>query len=421
MSILKKKYKSEFLKSVFTLAVGSIVAQLLVVIASPFITRLYSPAEIGMYTYFLSSSQIFIAVINGRYDMSIVMEKEEERIFPLIKLSYYICLIFSAIISFTYYIYLSEFSDKYAQYYYMAPLIFILLFSYGIINILTAYNNHYKEYKLISSVYVVRTACQNIGTVVFGFFKMGMFGLFFPYIVGQLVGIKRQAKSLMPHLQEIRNVNKSEMFKVLKAHYRQPLFSVPALLANSFSYSSVTLFIEALFGLSAVGFYSISVRILGLPLAIVSGNVSKAFFEEASREYNEKGNFKNAFKKTSMFLLFMSFPIVFIMIVFAPSLCSLVFGANWEIAGQYLRILAPMFGIKLIVTALSPGLLIARKQNYELGLNLLLVFATGSSFVLAKVFAISIKMFLMLISVSMSLVYIACFLVIAILANKNIK
>ena len=132
MSILKKKYKSEFLKSVFTLAVGSIVAQLLVVIASPFITRLYSPAEIGMYTYFLSSSQIFIAVINGRYDMSIVMEKEEERIFPLIKLSYYICLIFSAIISFTYYIYLSEFSDKYAQYYYMAPLIFILLFYYKI-------------------------------------------------------------------------------------------------------------------------------------------------------------------------------------------------------------------------------------------------------------------------------------------------
>lgn len=423
LTIFQRIKNSTFFKAIVVLASGSILAQLIVVFAAPFITRLYTPEDIGVYIYILSLSQVFMAVINGRYDMSIVTEEKEEWVFPLIKVSFFICLFASIIISIGYGFYFACFSTKYSQYTYTAVFLFILLLSYGVVNILTSYNNRNKEYKLMSTVYVVRTSCQNIGAILLGLLSSGMLGLLVPYTIGQLLGINRQAKSLKPHLSEVKKVTGKEMVEVLKVHYKQPLFSTPALLANSFSYLSVTIFIEALSNMSVVGFYSISVRILGLPLSVISGNVSKVFFEEASREFGKTGRFNKSFIKTTIFLVALAIPMIVFMMILAPLLCSVAFGDDWEIAGQYIRILAPMFGIRFIVTALSPGLLVAKKQNYELALQLMFVVVSVLCFILAKAQSASIETYLMYVSITNTIVYAMFFIFIAIFSqnNKGIK
>lgn len=171
--------------------------------------------------------------------------------------------------------------------------------------------------------------------------------------------------------------------------------------------------------MSVVGFYSISVRVLGLPLSVVSGNVSRVFFEEASREFKTTGGFRKAFNKSTIFLVSLAIPMVIFMMIFAPPLCGFVFGEGWEVAGEYIKILAPMFGIRFVVTALSPGLLIANKQNYELVLQLMLVAASVISFILTKVNTSSIEEFLLYICVSKSIVFIAYFVSIAIFSGKR--
>lgn len=413
---LNRITKSNFFKSIATLTAGSIVAQLIVVGAAPFITRIYIPADIGLYTYILAIAHMFMGVINGRYDMSIVFEEKEERVLPLVKLCLIICLVASVIISIGFGFYYAYSSTQQT---FIAGLLFLILLSYGIINTLTAYNNRNREYKLMSAIYVVRTSCQHIGAIILGLIKTGLLALLIPYIVGQVLGINSQAKSLKPHLSELKKVTGKEMLEVLKLHYKQPLFSAPALFANSFSYSSVTFFIGEFYSMSVVGFYSISSRILGLPLAVVSGNVARVFLEEASREYNTTGYFRRAFSKTTLFLVTLAIPMIIFMMVFAPPLCGFVFGAGWEVAGEYIRILAPMFGIRFVVTSLTPGLLIANKQNYELAIQLMLVAASILSFVLAKFNSASVELFLSYICISKSIVFAAYFVLIAIFSRKR--
>ncbi len=410
--MLIKSENNNFLKSITILSSGSLVAQLVTIISFPFITRLYSPEEIGLYTFIITFVQIFMAIINGRYDISIITESEERRVFKLIKLALVLSFFLSLIISFSYLSYVLLFEDKGIHGLGLSMAILLLLISFGLTNVLNAYNNRAKEYKLMTIVNLIRVTTQNVGPIFLAFLKIGMLGLLLPYIIGQYLALSRQAKSLKTHLKTIKAIPFKDLKEVMKLHSKQPLFSVPAIFANSFSYASLTFFITSLYGMGIVGYYAISVRLLGMPLSLISGNVSKIFIQEASTEYKNTGQFYTSFKKVLQLQFFIAVPMVILLMVFSPSVFRVVFGEGWERAGEYVTILAPMFGARFIVTAVSPGLVVANKQGYELFLQAGFILAAFVSFIITKQLDLSIERFLVLISTSFTTIYILYFIVV---------
>lgn len=400
------KIDNSFKKSLVMLISGSLISQLITITISPLLTRIFTSEQIGVYTYMLSITTMFMGVINGRYDMCIVSEENEEDLYPLIKLSLIIGFIASILITVFCYIYIKYTGNKQIDYLYIYGFIFILLVTYSINNVLVSYNNRNKEYKIMTYVQVIRSIYQNIGAIILGILKFGLAGLLLPYAIGQIKGMKKQGESIKPHITKIKNVDKSKLKTVLIRYKKQPLYSAPAIFANSFSYSSITLFIELLFGMASVAYYSISVRILGVPLSIVSSNISKIFFQEASREYNQTGQFYKSLKKVVLFQCILAVPMVILMILFAPKVCEIVFGEEWRIAGEYIKILAPMYGIRFIVTTITPGMIIANKQKSELKLQFMFILSSILSFIICKFMNSDIIYYLSLISVTFSIAYI---------------
>ena len=85
----KKSFKDTvFYKNIFTLLKGSVLAQLIPLIISPFITRLYTPKELGVLAIFSSISVILGSVVNGRYEQALVLVKTEKEAVFIYK-SYY--------------------------------------------------------------------------------------------------------------------------------------------------------------------------------------------------------------------------------------------------------------------------------------------------------------------------------------------
>lgn len=155
-----------------------------------------------------------------------------------------------------------------------------------------------------------------------------------------------------------------------------------------------------------VGQYSVSVRLLGLPLALIGGNVSKVFTERAAKEYNQYGCYTRALTSTAIFLICIAVPMVAILIMYSQPLCTLFLGDQWSIAGNYIAILAPMFGVRLITSALSPALIIAEKQKNELLLQSIFIISCIVSFWITKTEALVITDFLRLISVTYTISYV---------------
>lgn len=405
MKRFNKITNRESFKSITVLTTGSFLAQLIVVLSAPLLTRLYTPEQLGEYTYLLSITFIFMGVINGRYEQSIVVEKTDKRVYALIKLSFIVGMFLSVLITVGYFLILvlnGSFYDK------KASLVFIfgVLLTYAIINVLTSYNNRMKEYKVMSFVYIIRTGFQNLGAIAGGLIKLGTLGLTLSYFIGQAFGIRQQGKTLLPNYKKVCNATVKEMKEVAVDYKRQPLYAAPAALANSFSYSSITIFIESLFGYSVVGLYSISVRLLGLPLSVISGNVSKVFFETASNEFNKTGQYFTAFRNTFLFQLVIAIPMVVIMMLFAPSISEFVFGKEWKVAGDYIVILAPMFGIRFIVTTLTLGVVISSKQKTELFIQILFIIASLGSYITSRFLNLPIESLLYIVTISFSIIYL---------------
>jgi O-antigen/teichoic acid export membrane protein len=403
---MKKLINSAFFRSILTLASGSIIALLISFLASPIMTRLYDTSSIGLYTLSITAVSMFGSIICARYDMAIVTVKKEEDVYALIKLSVIITLVLSIIISCVYYIYnlyLSSMDSKSMIVLFIFTLVFLIVS--GVNNVLFAYNNRHKEYKLITSVHVFRSLGKEAVMIIMGLLHIKSLGLLTAHLTGQILGANRQGKSLLKNFENLRKVNKNQVITVAKAYYKQPLYSVPSIFANNFSYSSINLFIASLFGLTTLGYYSLSYRILGLPLSIISNNVSRVFFEEASREFNKTNQYKRAFIKTSLFLFAISIPMVIIMILFSPKLFVLVYGNGWDEAGRYVSILAIMFGVRFIVTALSPGMVISGKQNIDFFINLTFLIVSLLVFAIVKKYSMDIYNYLYLICIFYSIVY----------------
>ncbi|MFJ7974816.1 lipopolysaccharide biosynthesis protein [Peribacillus sp. NPDC096379] len=396
---------SQYFKYIYQLTMGSLLAQIITVIVAPIMTRLYTPEQIGIYTLILTLVAIFGPVLCGKYDQAIVAAENEKEVMQLIVGCIVFSFSFLILITIGYKFYLTmnpQITDEIGGFSYLViGILFLTLF----VNILTAYNNRHKEYKTISSVIVTRTLAQNVGIVVLGLLKIGSIGLLISQLLGMLVGFKRQGKHLYQNRIQLRDVNFQGVKNSLTKYKNLPIFSMPSHLINTASYSILNFFIIGLFGLATFGFYAISYRILGLPLNLISMNVSKVFFQKASEENQLTGNYSKSLKLISLFLLCLSIPMVLILMILGPYVFDLVFGDGWNVAGVFVQILAPMYGVRFIVTALAPALIISGKQKAEFYMSNLFIIASVVSYVICKLMRWDIYTFLTFITTTYSIIY----------------
>lgn len=418
--ILKRSTeKGGMLNSIMVLFSGSLISQIVTVATAPIMTRVFTEEEIGEYTLLITAVALFGSVICAKYDYSIVNEHENKKIYPLIKLSLLVGFWLSVVLSISYSVYVDIFCEMMIPLTISVLIVFVFLFLTAVRNILTSYNNRERDYGVISRTTISSTIAKDGTMVAFGFLRTGVVGLILSQLFFLVVGLKRQAKKLIPNVKTILNIDRESIKEVAIKHKKQPLYSAPANLLNNFSYSIVNIFVSQLFGVAILAYYSLSFRLLGLPLSLISTNTSKAFYERASKDYAETGSFRNIYLKMSLFLLCLAIPMVIILMFFSPMLCRIVFGASWEVAGHYVQILAPMFGIRFIVSALTPSLTICNQQQYEFLCQALFVVAAFAILIIGKIYG-SIDLFLIGMSISYSIIYIFFYVLMLRFSNKKV-
>lgn len=411
-----------FVRSLAILASGSFFAQLITFLASPIMTRMYTASEIGQYTLVLTIIGLFGSVICARYDMAIVSEEVEENVLPLISLCFLSTIALSIVITIgsAFYYYFQGYSTS--QITFNALFVCLLLLLNGISNVLISYNNRCREYGVMTSVNLIRSAAKQVVMICGGLVSPMAGTLVVSEVVGTIFGVNRQAKTLKQRtsgFKAFKGVTNSQIRDVARKHKKQAFFSTPALFASNFSYSSINLFINTLFGDAVLGLYSLSYRLLGLPLNIISSNVSRVYLEEASRNFQESSSYKKVFIRTSSLLTAIAIPMTVTLFILSPRLCALLFGKDYYVAGIYLRYLAPMFGIRFVVSPLSVGMQISQKQDFELLFQILFVTASVSAYFLARIYVMTIEKYLLIISIAYSAIYIGFYAFLFTITQKN--
>lgn len=397
--------KSLYLRSILLLTSGSMLGQVIGFVGSMIMTRIYTASEIGIMTTVVSFSGIFAPVINGRFDFALVKERRDKYIFALVKLSIYIGVVLSLFVSLGSFIYFTGI-DGFISPFVSVVFVFFILVIQVFSNVFKSYNNNIGDFKTMTSVIVMRRFAEEVSMTVFGLLGWKAIGLLVSRVIGQYFGMKREIKNIKKKFINILSVQRKDMVEAYNIHKRQLYYSAPAALMNAGSYSLISLVIGKFFGLEVLGVYAISFAVLGLPLSVISGNVSKVYFSEASKEYAKKGVFNESTNKTLIFLILFGIILFFVMYYLFPMIVPFIYGDKYEMSGFMIRILSPMFAIRFVSSAINTGLVVCNKQNFELIIQLLFMISVALLAILCNYRFLSITTFLLGVSVSYSIVYL---------------
>ncbi|HDS3752466.1 TPA: type 8 capsular polysaccharide synthesis protein Cap8K [Staphylococcus aureus] len=407
---------NKFIGDSFLMILSSGIAQVILIITTPIITRLYSPTEFGEFTIFSNIAMILIPIINARYDLLIVNTKNDRSANILSQISFLISLLILLIL-------IPIFAISawlYPNFILDFIFIIIILFLVSLTNIFTNYLNKERKYKVLSLINVFRAGSMALLQIIFGLLALGSLGLIIGFSLSYIAGITLGYKTFKKHFNIVRD--KEETKALFLENKNQLVYSTPSILLNSLSFSVVVFFIGILYTNTEVGIYGMAIRVLGIPVTIISLGLSKIFMQQANDYYIEHGNFRNLLLKFSSILVIVSIILYVPLYLFSEELVNILLGHSWVDAITVIKIVIPLFVIRLIVSTVSLSVIVLQKQQLELILQALFLIGTTVTFVISKMLNLTFLNFVSINTVVLIVSYMIFFIALYYFAkNKQFK
>lgn len=405
-SILRKK--TSFAGDVLTLVSGTTFAQILTILATPILTRLYGPEDFGLFALFLSITGIIGTIICLRYELSIMLPKSDEEAANLLGLSFVIALTLSIItIPF---IWFGRYpiqnilkAPQLGTYLWLVPF---FVFVSGVFLALEYWNSRTKHYKRLSVARVVRSVTST-GTQIsagFGGYATGG-GLISASLGGQFVStlilggqIWKNDKSLF-----LRSISLKKMTEAMKRYRKFPLVDSWSALLNIISWQMPIFLLATFFSPVVVGFYSLGFRLLQLPMSFIGSSISQVFFQRAS-EAKSEGTLSSLVENVFRLLVIIGMFPILTMTVVGSDIFSVIFGEIWTEAGVFTQILSIWAFVWFISSPLSTLWIILEKQEFGLKITFINLITRIASLWIGGVLG-NARISLLLFSLSGVLVY----------------
>jgi len=376
-------------RAVALLAGGTTAAQVIPLVASPFLTRLYTPSEYGLLAVFVSILVMVSSFDTLRYEMAIPVAGTHEDASHLTALVLLLliaaCAVALAVVGF--------FRQDIAWALNapdLASLLWLLpisLAGLGCYQVLYFGAIRAKRFGVIARTRVTQSAAKVLVQLAGGVIGMGGLGLILGDVLGRSVGAGRLgAGSASLSAFRVFRTDLSALVPVAKRYHRFPMFSAPSGFLNTASLESVALLVTWAFSPAVAGQLNLTQRVVALPMVIVGMAVGEAYLgtgaELARRSPSLLGGVISSSAKR---LLLVGILPAIIVVAAGPTIFAVVFGAGWAASGTYARIMAPAFLAQFVASPLSQTSNILNRQGSQLILDAARLAGVLSAFVLGRV------------------------------------
>jgi lipopolysaccharide exporter len=343
---------SKFIKNTLSLFSGSFVSQLIFLVFTPLITRIFSPSEMGEYAVFLSLSTIITIFSALRFEDAILLanSKRDSQSLAIISL---ISSIFFIILFFLFIFFLGE---KITQILNInSKILFLICISGFVLSLRQILINLLMKNNDFSRV-AINKAQNALGINSMQYFSKSILD----FSMLSLSKVIIDTISLIPlfftyfskNSIQLKDFLYFKLKKIVKIYRNFPLYNLPSSLINNISQNLPLLFISTFYSLELAGFFSLATRVLRLPVDLVSNSVRKVYYIEASNLQENKLEMFSLYKKVTGILFIIFIPIFLIIFFAGEEIFSIILGNVWSKSGQISRILILWF-LMLFINAPS--------------------------------------------------------------------
>lgn len=403
MNRIVEKMKQNKSNGLLFLSTGTVLSQGINLLMQPILTRLITPEELGLYSYIFSIANLFIPVASLKLYILIVTAEDDEEAKEVAYLSI-VSIIFVILLYILIVVSSSVFSNHTpTEYKLLLTINPLIIFTSGLYYVFLSMDNRYRKYQKMAKAEISKVGILGLLQIVSGILNFGVVGLLVSRIFSPLYFLSTAVQNLDKN-KVITNIK--HYFSRIKKYRKHIFYSVPSQFINSFSYTLIMLSIISLFSSEEVGYYSIAMKVLGIPLVLISNNLGKIYLQKISGENRSSRSLFAIFKKTTFRLITVSLLLFAVIVIASPFATEMIFGYEYADSGNYIIILSYMFAFRFITSSLVGTYVVIKKQHIELYFQIILIIVGVFIYIISTIFSISIYHYLILVSMSYGLVYL---------------
>lgn len=353
-------------KDFMTLLSGRLSSQLILVLSTPILTRLYAPEDFGLVSLVSSITQVPVIYLMGRLDQAIPQSHDDEEAGRLVALAFsFACLITLLCLLFSY------LGQSWLVEHYNSqdlPLILmtaiVLFIPLSLSKIGKQWAAYRERHGVTASADVLGMLCQRgLPLAFFAIIGGGPWSLYlgqaFAFLVSASVFLSRIGQDC---IQQLCFVPK-QLWQTLKEYKDFPLYLGASSLIDVSMWSLVSILLGDFFGLAAIAWYGQAYALLFLPISLLNQSSSNIFYPKLAQAREKQEDLNHLAKIMTNLSFDLSLYPLFILLPLAPQLWGILLGESFQMSGEIAQFLVPMAVVNMTFSPLSLVVNVFHKQK----------------------------------------------------------
>lgn len=349
---------------------GTAGGQLLALLSAPVLTRLYSPADFGIYTIVSAIALTVGASSALRFELAVPLPEDPRDAYSLVTLGLLsagaTAVGGTAVVAFA--------GDAVARHFaqpglmpwlWFVPATAAVLGGYVVLNQLAV---RHRRYGAIGRRNLFQSTVSVITQVGTGAAGLRPGGLVLGLGVGQAAGALSLLWGSGLSSEAAREGRRPQrLINALSRYRRFPLVSSPSGLLNVMGLQVPILLIAYYYGGEVAGWLGLSQRVLALPVALIGAAAAQVYLGElVGTSRGGAGEPMALFRKASWRLAGIGVTIALVLLFAGPWLFGFAFGPQWVVSGRYAQALSIALAAQIVASPLSQTLNAFERQYLQL-------------------------------------------------------
>lgn len=361
------KFKSINSNPIATIFKGNFISKFVLVIGGLLLAKYYGAPEYGVFSIFISITSIISVLLSFAQEHVIILERDEGEVnnnFTSSSILSIVAMVFCFLLI------LIPFGIS-------KNIIFLGIIS-GYLSVFT--NNskfllaRKKQFKIVSLLTMTDAVVSFLFQILFVFFKIEN-GL----VIGSLIGFLAAFVAAVffskkyftfPDFKRYLTIVKSRMI-LLKYTY-------PSTLINSLGNNIMPILISLYFASSLLGEYTLAVKIISVPLLMISSSIAMVYYPKAAEINNKEKDTSELFKytkKMSLLNFYIILGLYLLINIIGIPILELFFNKDWDNLGQFIFLMSFGFLSRSLINPISDVLVILNKNKVLFFFNIYLLLA----------------------------------------------
>lgn len=350
-----------------TIFKGNFISKFVLVIGGLLLAKYYGAPEYGVFSIYISITSIISVLLSFSQEHVIILEGNEAEVsnnFTSSSIISIIAMLFCFLLVFI-------------------PLgipktIIILGIFSGYLSVYT--NNskfllvRKKKFKIVSVLTMTDAVVSFLFQVLFVFIKIEN-GL----VIGSLVGfITAFVVAIFFSKKYFSFPDFRRYFQTVKQRMELLKYTYPSTLINALGNNMMPILISFYFVSSLLGEYTLAVKIISVPLLMISSSIAMVYYPKAAEIYNKEKDTTALFKytrKMSLLNFYIIFSLYVIINVIGIPILELFFNKEWENLGQFIFLMSFGYLSRSLINPISDILIILNKNKIAFYFNIYLLLA----------------------------------------------